>query len=127
MSDPKQIWLAPICHEDGDGRQWCQDDVWGDDCGCDIAEHQSVRYVLATDYDRLEQECEQWHQLCAEAQVQRDQYQDQRDAALKQVEVFRAALAKAALSMWHSESNMDNEAADAEEVLAGAALQEPNT
>ena len=58
MSETKQIWLAPICHEDGDGRQWCQDDVWGDDCGCGIAEHQSVRYVLAADYDRLEQECE---------------------------------------------------------------------
>ena len=52
----KQIWLAPICHEDGDGRQWCQDDVWGDDCGCGMAEHQSVRYVLAADHDRVAQE-----------------------------------------------------------------------
>lgn len=48
--------------------------------------------VDAADYDRLEQECEQWHQLCAEAQVQRDAYQAERDALQAQVEAMRAAL-----------------------------------
>lgn len=45
------IWLQPWCdgcqfHCRGgdDGRQWCQDDVWGK---CDECDRPSVRYVLA--------------------------------------------------------------------------------
>jgi hypothetical protein len=42
------IWLQPWC--DGcemhccEGRQWCQDDIWGK---CDECENKSVRYVIA--------------------------------------------------------------------------------
>ena len=94
MSDTKQIWLAPICHEDGGGRQWGQDDVLGGDCGCGIAEHQSVRYVLAADYDRLEQECERLRGECEGCPMSiAEDMRIQRDAALKQVEGLRALLA----------------------------------
>lgn len=45
MSDPKIIYLGPACHKEGDGREWCEDDVWTQcECGCS-----SVRYVLESD------------------------------------------------------------------------------
>jgi len=45
MSDPKVIYLGPACQKDGDGREWCEDDVWPDcECGCP-----SVRYMLESD------------------------------------------------------------------------------
>jgi hypothetical protein len=50
MSDEhKEIWLQPWCagckqHSGCEGRQWCQDDVWGK---CDECGEKSVRYVLA--------------------------------------------------------------------------------
>lgn len=45
MTDPKQIWLSPRCHDE---RTWCDDDPWEkcEDCGAE-----SVRYVLASDSD----------------------------------------------------------------------------
>lgn|GEM_PF-6654806 len=51
MSEPKVIYLGPACQEQGQlrGREWCQDDVW-DACECG---HESVRYVLASDFDRV--------------------------------------------------------------------------
>ncbi len=48
MSNPSVIYLGPACQEQGDGREWCQDDVWTR-CECG---HESVRYVLAEDHDR---------------------------------------------------------------------------
>lgn len=97
MSNINQIWLAPICHEDGDGRLWCQDDVWGDDCGCGIAQHSAVRYVLASDYDRdtqalkveverLGDECEGCPMATAE------ELRIERDALRAQVEAMRELL-----------------------------------
>ena len=52
VSEHKEIWLQPWCEGCekeasggwGDGRQWCEDDVWGTCEGC---ESKSVRYVLA--------------------------------------------------------------------------------
>jgi len=51
MSDPKVIYLGPACQEQGQssGREWCQDDVW-DACECG---HESVRYVLGAEFDRV--------------------------------------------------------------------------
>ena len=48
----KEIWLQPWCNAcettggrfGGDGRQWCQDNVWDK---CDECEREAVRYVLA--------------------------------------------------------------------------------
>lgn len=42
----KVIWLEPSCGEENtEGRQWCQDNVWGDKCdGC---EAQPVKFIRA--------------------------------------------------------------------------------
>ena len=56
MDDPKEIWLQPWCDEcertgihdsvgPSEGRQWCQDDVWGK-CDAIDCDQKSVRYVL---------------------------------------------------------------------------------
>lgn len=48
MDDHKIIWLAPICHDDGNnGREWCQDNVWEDGCDCDKGGHEPTRYIRA--------------------------------------------------------------------------------
>lgn len=47
--NPAVIYLGPACQEQADGREWCQDDVW-EACECG---HESVRYVLAEDFDRV--------------------------------------------------------------------------
>lgn len=91
MSDPKEIWLAPICHEGGDGRQWCQDDVWGDDCGCGIAEHQPARYVLATDHDRVAQDRDSWREQAERRLIDWDQMRQERDTLRAENERLRAA------------------------------------
>lgn len=45
MEDPKVIYLGPACQKEGDGREWCEDDVWTQcECGCS-----SVRYMLESD------------------------------------------------------------------------------
>jgi regulator of replication initiation timing len=45
MEDPKVIYLGPACQKEGDGREWCEDDVWPQcECGCS-----SIRYVLESD------------------------------------------------------------------------------
>ena len=51
MSELKVIFLGPACQEQGqsNGREWCQDDVW-DACECG---HDSVRYVLGVEFDRV--------------------------------------------------------------------------
>ena len=42
----KVIWLEPSCGEDNsEGRQWCQDNVWGDKC--DDCEAKPVKYIRA--------------------------------------------------------------------------------
>ncbi|KAE9648043.1 hypothetical protein EJA70_02990 [Pseudomonas sp. PB103] len=54
MSELKVIYLGPACQEQGQssGREWCQDDVW-DACECG---HESVRYVLGSEFDRVKAE-----------------------------------------------------------------------
>ncbi len=56
MSELKVIYLGPACQEQGQssGREWCQDDVW-DACECG---HESVRYVLGAEFDRVNAERE---------------------------------------------------------------------
>lgn len=51
MTQPhKTIWLQPWCAEcdknSGDGRQWCEDDIWEQCSECD---ERSVKYVIAVD------------------------------------------------------------------------------
>lgn len=51
MKEHKEIWLQPWCEEceqncGFDGRQWCQDDVWGK---CDECDREPAHYVLAGD------------------------------------------------------------------------------
>ena len=59
MSELKVIYLGPACQEQGkiDGREWCQDDVW-DACECG---HESVRYVLGSEFDRVTAERDGLH------------------------------------------------------------------
>ncbi|MFW9085621.1 hypothetical protein ACOI7N_13805 [Pseudomonas sp. P2758] len=52
MSELKVIYLGPACQEQGDGREWCQDDVW-EKCDCG---HESVPYVIGTELDRVSAE-----------------------------------------------------------------------
>jgi len=42
--EPDVIYLPPRCHDTGEGREWCVDDVWGpcEDCGAE-----PVKYVRA--------------------------------------------------------------------------------
>ena len=89
MSDPKQIWMSPVCHEDGDGRLWCCDDVWGDDCGCGTKQHSSVKYVLASDYDRLEQECDRAAGKLRTALLDKAQVEAERDTLAQECERLR--------------------------------------
>ncbi len=49
MSELKVIYLGPACQEQGDGREWCQDDVW-QPCECG---HTSVKFVASTELDRV--------------------------------------------------------------------------
>ena len=52
MSELKVIYLGPACQEQGDGREWCQDDVW-QPCECG---HTSVKFVASTELDRVTSE-----------------------------------------------------------------------
>lgn len=69
MSDPNVIYLGPPCQEQGqlDGREWCQDDVW-DTCECG---HESVRYNLGVDFDRVVAERDD-AQACLELSIGRE-------------------------------------------------------
>jgi hypothetical protein len=47
LADHETIWLQAKCADHGEeGRQWCQDDVWSDDCGCGDG-HKSTQYIRA--------------------------------------------------------------------------------
>jgi hypothetical protein len=46
MANPDTIWLAPECEEESlEGRSWCQDNVWDEDC--DFCGEKPVKYVRA--------------------------------------------------------------------------------
>lgn len=49
VSELKVIYLGPACQEQGDGREWCQDDVW-QPCECG---HTSVKFVASNELDRV--------------------------------------------------------------------------
>lgn len=49
MSELKVIYLGPACQENGDGREWCQDEVW-EQCDCG---HRPVKFVAGTEFDRV--------------------------------------------------------------------------
>jgi hypothetical protein len=49
MNEPDEIWLQPWCDDcekncGVEGRNWCQDDVWGE---CDECGRKSVKFVRA--------------------------------------------------------------------------------
>ncbi len=68
-------------------------------------------FVLASDYDSLQGDREQQYDMKVKAR-------EQRDKMCAENKRLREALKKAATAMWSSEANMDNEAADIEEILA---------
>jgi hypothetical protein len=47
---PRVIWLQPWCdgceahHASGEGRLWCEDNVWGK---CDECGKKAIRYVMS--------------------------------------------------------------------------------
>lgn len=46
--DPKKIWLAPECYSgDWEGRNWCEDNVWDEECECEGKPHKAVLYIRA--------------------------------------------------------------------------------
>jgi len=64
MSDPKEIYLEPVCAKCGDqggDRQWCADDVWGGDpcdgCGGGMA---AIKYILPPKVRTLKQNRLYW-------------------------------------------------------------------
>ena len=70
-NNPKVIYLGPFCQEQGllDGREWCQDDVW-DACECG---HESVRYNLGADFDRVTAERDALQQRLTAADERNDE------------------------------------------------------
>ncbi|KTB62654.1 hypothetical protein AO066_18385 [Pseudomonas fluorescens] len=99
MSDPNVIYLGPACQEQGqlDGREWCQDDVW-DACECG---HESVRYVLGADFDRVTAErdaaladAELWRGRCGAKCYEVDALQQRLTAADERVGVLEGLLRK---------------------------------
>jgi hypothetical protein len=67
MTEHTEIWLQPWCDgcakhcSNGEGRLWCQDDVWEK---CEECGQKSVRYVLAPpepDDDGQPDEAQEWH------------------------------------------------------------------
>ena len=71
MSELKVIYLGPACQEQGkiEGREWCQHDVW-DACECG---HDSVRYVLGSELDRVTAERDALQQRLNAADQQIDE------------------------------------------------------
>lgn len=69
------------------------------------------KFVLASDYDNLQDDRDQQYDMKVKAR-------EQRDKMCAENKRLREAVKKAATAMWNSEANMDNEAADIEEILA---------
>jgi len=44
-TDHQVIFLAPICHDYGEGRMWCEDPQ--EDCECDDGPHPWIKFVRA--------------------------------------------------------------------------------
>ena len=65
----ERIWLEPACADDApEGRQWCQDNVWGEycsDCG-----QPAVEYVRADIVERLRREVAAFRRLADVSLVQ---------------------------------------------------------
>jgi hypothetical protein len=71
VSELKVIYLGPACQEQSrsGGREWCQDDVWG---ACECGQ-ESVRYVLASEFDRVTAERDALQQRLNEADQRIDE------------------------------------------------------
>ena len=58
MSDPSEIWLQPWCDGcekycyGGEGRQWCQDDIWG---SCGECDKKAIKYVAEAQLARAKE------------------------------------------------------------------------
>lgn len=50
--DPDTIWLAPACESnDIEGRRWCPDNVWDDNCGDPECNSKPTKYIRADIYE----------------------------------------------------------------------------
>jgi hypothetical protein len=58
-SDPRVIYLAPrCCYSDGEGRQWCEDNVWPcSDCP-DRANARVAKYYLGQQFQPASSDAE---------------------------------------------------------------------
>jgi hypothetical protein len=64
----EHIWLEPSCAESSygcEGRQWCQDNVWGEKCSdCDAV---PVKFIRADIVERLEKALRRCNEAATEA------------------------------------------------------------
>ncbi|WP_160039080.1 hypothetical protein [Pseudomonas sp. S49] len=78
MSELKVIYLGPACQEQGDGREWCQDDVW-QPCECG---HTSVKFVASTELDRVTAERDALQQRLNAADQRIDELNQERESLI---------------------------------------------
>lgn len=78
MSELKVIYLGPACQEQGDGREWCQDDVW-QPCECG---HTSVKFVASTELDRVTAERDALQQRLNAADQRIDELAQERESLI---------------------------------------------
>ncbi|PYB80767.1 hypothetical protein DMX03_25090 [Pseudomonas koreensis] len=78
VSELKVIYLGPACQEQGDGREWCQDDVW-QPCECG---HTSVKFVASTELDRVTAERDALQQRLNAADQRIDELAQERESLI---------------------------------------------
>ncbi|QHF50038.1 hypothetical protein PspS49_10495 [Pseudomonas sp. S49] len=78
VSELKVIYLGPACQEQGDGREWCQDDVW-QPCECG---HTSVKFVASTELDRVTAERDALQQRLNAADQRIDELNQERESLI---------------------------------------------
>lgn len=86
MAEHKEIWLEPACNQDG--RQWCQDNVWGDKCS-DCAEKpvKFVRSDVAEERERYEYERGKLHGSDDRKMIERQNQAQGREIASLKTEI----------------------------------------
>jgi len=76
--EPDVIYLSPRCHDTGEGREWCVDDVWGpcEDCGAEPVKYVRADAIAAerAARERAEAEAQQWRERAATAESHLDKW-----------------------------------------------------
>lgn len=106
MSNPTLIYLGPACQENGDGREWCQDDMW-ERCECG---HESVRYVIGAEHDRVT--------------AQRDGLQLSLNTADQTIDDLNAAVSRRTQRVRELEAQLDQAVTALNEVVKVSAMYE---